>query len=72
MECLNVPLQFDFFKRFMVANKCVMPALFWKAVEELKELQSSRQRNTLTLQIFRRFFSKSAKHGWLSLITLYI
>jgi len=46
-----------------MANKMIYPLMFWSAVEELKESQTQRGRQNMVMQIFRRFFSKSAKQG---------
>ncbi|XP_062597372.1 regulator of G-protein signaling protein-like, partial [Saccostrea cucullata] len=65
MEVLQSPVHYEFFKRFMMGNKTVHPLLFWKYVEDLKEAQSARHRNHLISVIYRKFFSKSAKQGYL-------
>ncbi|XP_060082291.1 regulator of G-protein signaling protein-like [Ylistrum balloti] len=49
----------------MVSNKMGHPLSFWSAVEELKETQTARGRQLLVLQIFKRFFSRGAKQGYL-------
>ncbi|XP_033755035.1 uncharacterized protein LOC117337983 [Pecten maximus] len=65
MEVLNNPVHFDFFKRYMVSNKMVTPLAFWSAVEELKDTQTARGRQNMVLQIFKRFFSRGAKQGYM-------
>lgn len=65
MEVLNNPVHYDFFKRYMVSNKMPTPLAFWSAVEELKETQTARGRQNMVLQIFKRFFSRGAKQGYL-------
>ncbi|OWF50105.1 uncharacterized protein LOC110450805 [Mizuhopecten yessoensis] len=65
MEVLNHPVHFDFFKRYMMSNKMAHTLQFWSAVEELKDTQGARGRQNMVLQIFKRFFSRGAKQGYL-------
>eukprot|EP00105_Crassostrea_gigas_P001305 XP_011413410.2 PREDICTED: regulator of G-protein signaling protein-like [Crassostrea gigas] len=65
VEVMQSPIHFEFFKRFMMDNKTVHPLLFWKYVEDLKEAQFARHRNHIISVIYRKFFSKAAKQGYL-------
>lgn len=63
MEVMSTSVQFDFFKRYMMVHKMGLPVMFWKAVEDLKELSNSKTRQIRVTQIVRKFFGKYAKYG---------
>ncbi|KAK3086174.1 hypothetical protein FSP39_014682 [Pinctada imbricata] len=65
IDVLQSPIQFEFFKRFMMNNKAVYPLMFWRHVEDLKESTSARHKSHLVQVIYRKYFSKSAKQGYL-------
>lgn len=62
-EVLNSQLHYEFFKRFMIGENTIHPLSFWKSIEELRDMPPGRKRGARTRNIFRRNFSKKAKHG---------
>ncbi|XP_053401944.1 regulator of G-protein signaling protein-like [Mercenaria mercenaria] len=63
IEVLSNPVQFDFFKRFLMAHKMSLPLMFWRAVEDLHGMSNAMARQSRVVQILRKFFGKGAKYG---------
>lgn len=47
----------------MMGENTIHPLSFWKSIEELRDMPPGRKRGARTRNIFRRNFSKKAKHG---------
>ena len=47
----------------MTIHKMHMPVMFWRAVEDVKDLSNSKTRQSRVTQVVRKFFSKHAKYG---------
>ncbi|XP_052818181.1 uncharacterized protein LOC128244204 [Mya arenaria] len=63
IEILTTTVHYDFFKRFMAIHKMSTPLMFWRAVEDLKDLSNSSTRQIRVSQIIRKFFGKYSKYG---------
>ncbi|XP_053401949.1 regulator of G-protein signaling protein-like [Mercenaria mercenaria] len=63
LEVMSDPVQYDFFKRFMVTQKVGLPVLFWRAVEDLQEISIGKIREIKVTQIMRKFFGRFGKYG---------
>ncbi|KAL3860300.1 hypothetical protein ACJMK2_010439 [Sinanodonta woodiana] len=62
-EVLKVKDQYEFFKRFMSLKNALTPLLFWREVEELKNMPYIKNRKMRVLSIFRKFFGQSTQYG---------
>ncbi|WAR12480.1 RGSL-like protein [Mya arenaria] len=55
IEILTTTVHYDFFKRFMAIHKMSTPLMFWRAVEDLKDLSNSSTRQIRVSQIIRKY-----------------
>ncbi|KAK3603388.1 hypothetical protein CHS0354_009372 [Potamilus streckersoni] len=59
-EVLSNPIQYDFFKRYLIDNNALTPLNFWRNIEDLKHMSHIKTVQMKIKQIVKKYFGR---HG---------